>query len=162
MEKIDLKKIKFVVFDFDGVFTDGKIYYSTQPDVHLKSFCFHDGYGLILLRNSGIKTGLITGHDTPVVTNMHRFIDRFDYMHKGECNKLVILDNWRQELNLEWDQVAFMGDDGPDVECMKICKFSGAPNNATTLAKNVASYICERNGGDSAVREFIDHILKVD
>lgn len=150
--------IKFVVFDFDGVFTDGKIYYTANGD-SFKSFNFHDGYGLVLLKKENIKIGLITGHNTPIIQKMDRFISRFDYVYKGERNKLDVLDAWRKHLNLEWNNIAFMGDDGPDVECMMVCGFSGTPSNGTRLAKQVAQWKSSYIGGDGAVREFIEWIL---
>ena len=151
--------IKFVVFDFDGVFTDGKIYYTANGD-SFKSFNFHDGYGLVLLRKSDIKIGLITGHDTPIIENMSRFINRFDCVYMGNRNKLEVLDAWRKDLGLEWYEIAFMGDDGPDVECMMMCGLSGTPNNGTKLALEVAQFVCENIGGDAAVREFIEFVLE--
>lgn len=150
--------IKFVVFDFDGVFTDGKIYYSANGD-SFKSFNFHDGYGLILLKKYDIKVGLITGHDTPIIENMDRFISRFDCVYKGSRNKLDILDAWRKDLNLEWENIAFMGDDGPDTECMMMCGLSGTPNDGTRLAKQVAQFTSEHIGGDGAAREFVEFII---
>jgi len=150
--------IKFVVFDFDGVLTDGKIYYSATGD-SFKSFNFHDGYGLILLKKENIKIGLITGHDTPIIEKMDRFISRFDCVYKGNRSKLDVLDGWRANLNLEWENIAFMGDDGPDVECMMMCGLSGTPNNGTRIAKQVAQFTSEYVGGEGAVREFIEFIL---
>lgn len=151
-------KIKFVVFDFDGVFTDGKIYYSASGD-SFKSFNFHDGYALTMLNDMGINVGLITGHDTPIIENMKRFVRRFDCIYKGNRNKLEVLNEWRESLHLEWSEIAFMGDDGPDVECMKACGFSGTPFDGTRLAKSVALYVTEHTGGNGAVREFVEYII---
>lgn len=151
--------IKFVVFDFDGVFTDGKIYYTQNGD-SFKSFNFHDGYGLILLKERGIKIGLITGHDTKIIDNMDRFINRFDYVYKGNKPKIEVLNEWRNLLGFDWKNIAFMGDDGPDKECMKMCGSTACPRDGTKLVQSVAHYRCKNNGGNGAVREFIDHLLQ--
>ena len=157
--KIDIKnKIKFVCFDLDGVFTDGKIYVDEYK--HLKCYNGKDSYGLKLLKDKNIKNGLITAHETPLLKNMEHIISRMDYLSSGNYNKKEILDQWKEKLNIDYNEIAYIGDDLPDKEILQLVGFSACPNDAHQSIKDIVKFICSKNGGNGAVREFIDYILE--
>ena len=145
------------MFDLDGVFTDGKIY--VLEDSIMKCYNGKDSYGLKLLRNNGIKTGLITSHDTPVVDNMSHIINRMDYISKGSYTKIEILDKWIRELNINYEEVAYIGDDLNDKIIMSKVGFCACPLNCIQEIKNISNYICKNKSGDGAVREFCDLLI---
>lgn len=151
-------KIKFVAFDLDGVFTDGKIYVDDQKQ--LKCYNGKDSYGLKLLGDKNIKTGLITAHDTPLLKNMEHIYPRMDYISSGNYNKKEVLDGWKDQLNLEYNEIAYIGDDLPDKEILEIVGFSACPNDAHISIKNIVKFISRQKGGNGAVREFIDYIIE--
>ena len=146
-----------MVFDLDGVFTDGKIY--VLKNSIMKCYNGKDSYGLKLLRNKGIKTGLITSHDTPVVDNMSHIIDRMDYISKGSYTKIEILNQWIKELDINYDEVAYIGDDLNDMIIMSKVGLCACPLNAVQDIKNISSYICKNKSGDGAVREFCELLI---
>ena len=157
--KIYIKnKIKFVCFDLDGVFTDGKIYVDEYK--HLKCYNGKDSYGLKLLKDKNIHTGLITAHETPLLKNMEHIISRMDYIYSGKYNKKEILDQWKEKLNIDYNEIAYIGDDLPDKEILEIVGFSACPNDAHNSIKKIVKFICKKNGGNGAVREFIDYIVE--
>ena len=151
--------IKLIVFDLDGVFTDGKIYVISDGK-HFKSYTGKDTYALKLLKEKGIKTGLLTAHDSPCLDGMIHLVPRMDYLSKGKYEKLGILDGWRKKEGLVWEEVGYIGDDLPDLPCIEKVGFSGCPADAIEAIKEKASYICKNRGGDGAVREFVEFILK--
>ena len=151
-------KIKFVCFDLDGVFTDGKIYVDEHK--HLKCYNGKDSYGLKLLKDKNIHTGLITAHETPLLKNMEHIISRMDYISSGKYNKKEILDQWKEKLNIDYNEIAYIGDDLPDKEILEIVGFSACPNDAHNSIKKIVKFICKKNGGNGAVREFIDYIVE--
>lgn len=150
-------KIKIVVFDFDGVFTDGTI--TCSDNTVIKSYNGKDSYGLKILKNNNYITGLITAHKTNILKNMTHIYSRLDYISMGNYNKLDVLDEWLKEINLQYENVAYIGDDIPDLEIIKKVGFSACPNDAVKIIKDNANYICENNGGSGAVREFCEKIL---
>jgi 3-deoxy-D-manno-octulosonate 8-phosphate phosphatase (KDO 8-P phosphatase) len=151
-------KIKLVLFDLDGVFTDGKIYVSDNNQ-QIKCYNGKDTYGLSLLKNKNIKTGLITAHDTIIVDNMEHIVSRMDFISKGSYNKLDVFEKWKNELNLNYNEIAYIGDDLPDIDILNKVKVSACPNDAIQDVKNIVYYICKNNGGDGAVREFCNYII---
>ena len=157
IKKENPKKIKFVVFDLDGVFTDGKIY--IMENSHFKCYNAKDTYGLKLLRQNNIKTGLITAHDSKVLSNMEHIISRMDYISKGHYNKVDVLKDWLKKEKLSWEETAYIGDDLPDLPVIQKVGFSACPNNAINEIKKNVDLICKNKGGDGAVREFCEKII---
>ncbi len=157
IEKKKKDKIKFVVFDLDGVFTDGKIY--IMENTHFKCYNGKDTFGLKLLRENNIKTGLITAHDSKVLQNMEHLIPRIDYLSAGHYKKITVLQEWLKENNFSLSETAYIGDDLPDLPVLEKVGFSACPSNAITEIKNTVDYLCKNRGGDGAVREFCDYII---
>jgi arabinose-5-phosphate isomerase len=158
--------IKFVIFDFDGVFTDGKCYFDEQSNIK-KYYNVKDGMGIKLLKDNEIKTGLISSYSTDkniflneldvnkaMITHLN-----FDFTYIGHEKKISILNNWMKELNISYDNLAYIGDDINDIEILKLVKFSACPSDAVNECKQVVNYICENKGGEGCVREFVDKII---
>lgn len=152
-----MKKIKFVVFDLDGVFTDGKIYIS--DNLVLKCYNGKDTYGLKLLKDRKIRTGLITSHKTSILEKMTHVVDRMDHIDQGSYKKIEILNKWLDELNIQHHEVAYIGDDLNDKDIISSVGFSACPSNAHKEIKKICDYICVEKGGDGAVREFCDLLI---
>jgi len=158
-------EIKLVCFDFDGVFTDGKIFLNNN--ILNKYYNIKDGMGLSLLRKNNIKYGLITGfknkkymiNDQDINTIIEHL--NFDYVKCGAENKLEILDEWIQKENITYNNVAYIGDDINDINIIKKVAYSACPNDAIIDCKDIVNYICVKNGGDGCVREFIDNLLNL-
>jgi arabinose-5-phosphate isomerase len=150
--------INLVVFDFDGVFTDGKVYFSEDGKVQ-KRYEIKDGMALSLLKNKNIKTGVISNFKNQEINQIIISHLKFDIIYFGENKKENILLEWLKELNLRQEQVAYIGDDINDIPVLKQVKFSACPNDATFQVKEIVDYVCEKKGGEGCVREFVDKIL---
>lgn len=153
--------IKFFISDVDGTLTDAGMYYD-QYGNELKKFNAHDGKGFELLRERGIKTGIITSENTNIVDFRARKL-QVDYLCKGvqHHEKLQCVKEWCCKERMKIEEVAYIGD---DVNCKNLLVAVGCaacPNNAVFEVKNIPGIIrlC-KIGGNGAVREFIDIILK--
>jgi arabinose-5-phosphate isomerase len=156
--------ITLVVFDFDGVFTDGKCFFDKNNNI-IKYYNIKDGMALNILKNNNIKSGMISAYNTKkniILTETNEIINHlnFDYKFIGSQNKLSILDQWIKELNITYDNIAYIGDDINDIEILQKVKFSACPNDAVEKCKEVVTYICKNKGGDGCVREFVDKIIE--
>lgn len=158
-------QIKLVILDFDGVFTDGKCYFD---NTNIKKYYnIKDGMALSILKNNNIKYGLISSYNTKknILINENNINDeiinhlKFDYTYIGSESKINILNKWLEELNLTYDNVAYIGDDINDIPVMKLVKFSACPNDAVQECRNIVNYTCEKKGGEGCVREFVDLII---
>lgn len=154
--------IKMVCFDFDGVFTNGKIY--EENECINKYYDVKDGMGLALLRERGILTCLISNYKSQFQVKYNNSIIiehlKFDITSIGNNNKLGTLNEILLKHNLNWNEVAYIGDDINDIHVMMKVGYSACPNDAVQECKNIVNYICNMKGGEGCVREFIDIILK--
>lgn len=155
MEKA--KKIKMLVMDVDGTLTDGKIYYGNNGEM-FKAFNIKDGYRLINCEKYGIITAIITGKTSQIVAGRAREL-KIKEVYQGVLDKIEVLKSLVEKYNLDISQVAYVGDDVNDIECMKICGFTACPADATKQVKEACDFVSSFNGGDGAVRDFIDCIL---
>ena len=151
-----------VCFDFDGVFTNGKIY---DKDGYMnKYYDVKDGMGLALLKEHNIITCLISNYKSQfkVNYNEHNIIEhlKFDIVSIGNNKKIDTLNDIMLKYNLMWDEIAYIGDDINDIPVIMKVGFSACPNDAIIDCKNIVNYICAKKGGEGCVREFIDIILK--
>ena len=137
--------------------TDGGVYFSEKGD-ELKKFNILDGYGIIKLQKKGIRVGIITGRVSQVVTRRANELGIGEVFQNLE-NKLDAYDQVKAKLGLQDSEIAYMGDDEPDVPVMEKAGFSACPANAVEAVRRRADYVCRRRGGDGAVREVIDLIL---
>ncbi len=152
-----IQKIKLVVSDVDGVLTDGSLYFS-ENGLELKKFNVKDGLGFVLLQNAGIKTGIITTDNSPIINaRAKRFKPTF--LVSGTWEKPEALHKQLVELNITIDETAYIGDDVNDSEILGEVGFSAAPSDAVEKIKNRVDYICKAKGGEGAFRELADLIL---
>ena len=151
--------IKLVLFDFDGVFTNGKIYFNSNGEIE-KCYNGKDSYALKILKNNNIKTGIITADSSISLKNAFHIFKRLDKFHEGSFNKLDILDKWLEEENMNYENVAYIGDDIPDIPILKKIGFSACPSDAIDDVKKICKYICKNKGGNGCVREFVEKILR--
>lgn len=149
--------IKLFLTDVDGVLTDAGMYYSDLGD-ELKKFNTRDGMGLQMLREAGIKTGIITGEDTRLIERRAKKL-QMDFLYKGVKDKSAILDEILKTTGFSPHEVAFIGDDLNDAVIMSRVGLTAAPADAVTDIKKRARYICEKKGGEGCVREFAEWIL---
>lgn len=153
-------KVKLFLSDVDGVLTDAGMYYTEKGD-ELKKFNTHDGMGFQLLREAGIKTGIITSENTQIVERRAKKL-RIDYLSQGEMNggKLnAALEVCRKE-NISIAETAYIGDDVNCFELLSNVGFAACPADATSKIKSIPGiHILSTNGGEGAVREFIEMIL---
>jgi YrbI family 3-deoxy-D-manno-octulosonate 8-phosphate phosphatase len=153
--------IKLVIFDFDGVFTDGKFYFNNNNTGVSKCYNAKDSYALKILNKNDIKCGIITNDKIVSIKNAPHIFNRLDKVSIGsDKSKISILNTWLQEYGFSYQEVAYIGDDLSDIEILKKIGFSCCPNNAVEEVKDVSQYICKNKGGDGAVREFVDLIIK--
>jgi YrbI family 3-deoxy-D-manno-octulosonate 8-phosphate phosphatase len=153
--------IKMVCFDFDGVFTNGKIY--EENGCINKYYDVKDGMGLALLRERGILTCMISNYKSKFQVKYNNSIIiehlNFDVLSIGNTKKLDTLNEIILKHKLNWNNIAYIGDDINDIPVMTKVGFSACPNDATEECKNIVNHICVKNGGEGCVREFIDIIL---
>ena len=153
-----LKKIKVLALDVDGVLTDGKIIIDGKGG-EIKNFHVRDGYGLVICRSLGFKTVLITARRSKAVH--HRAKDlRFDKVYQGAYPKIGAYQKMLRELKVKHQEVCFMGDDLPDLPVLRQVGLAVAVPDAPAEVKRAADYVTKRRGGDGAVREVIELILK--
>ena len=153
------KPIKLLAMDCDGVLTDGGMYYSDSGE-ELKKFNTKDGMGLQRLREAGIKEAIITGEDTPIVTNRGNKL-KLDYVYKGVKDKLRILQEIAGKEGIPLSQVAYIGDDRNDLECIKAAGLGIAVADAIDEVKESADCVLKSKGGCGAVREAAEIILQL-
>jgi N-acylneuraminate cytidylyltransferase len=149
-------RIKLFASDVDGVLTDSGMYYSEYGD-ELKKFNTRDGVGFRMMKDIGIHTAIITSENTQIVEKRAKKLN-IDFLYQGVKNKVRIVEELCQNLNINFSEIAFIGDDINDTELLKIVGFSACPNDAVETNKEVANYICRSGGGEGCVREFAELI----
>jgi 3-deoxy-D-manno-octulosonate 8-phosphate phosphatase (KDO 8-P phosphatase) len=149
--------IRLVCFDVDGTLTDGKLYFDSEGR-ELKAFHVHDGQGLRLLEDAGIPVAFITARQSK--TSQARAEDlRISHVFIGVKNKAQCLQDLCNQLNISPKHVAYMGDDLPDLEAMRMVGFSCAPNNAHDTVLSQVDWVIPKHSGDAAARVLCDLIL---
>ena len=153
-----LKKIKVVAMDVDGVLTDGRIIIDSNG-VESKNFDVQDGFGIVFLKKSGIKTAIISARASGVIA--HRAKDlKIDKVYVGVYPKLSAYESMLEEFKVLDEEVCFIGDDLADLSVMRRCGVSMAVANAVSEVKQIADYVTVRQGGRGAVREAVELILQ--
>jgi N-acylneuraminate cytidylyltransferase len=143
--------------DSDGVLTDGGMYYTENGD-EMKKFNTKDGMGFQLLREKGIKTGIVTGENRELVKNRALKM-KVDELHMGISNKIEVIRGICVKHNISLSDVAYIGDDINDIEVIKTVGFGCCVNDAMESVKEIAKYKTKANGGQGAVREVAELIL---
>lgn len=150
--------IKLVAFDVDGVLTDGSLTFDENGHEY-KTFNAKDGQGIVNLHKAGIMTAIITARCNGTVEHRAKNLNITE-LHQGATNKIETLENIMRKYNINFDEIAYMGDDLPDICILEKVHLKGCPNDAVDEVKKVANFISSKNGGRGAVREFCDYILK--
>lgn len=158
---MDLKeiasKIKLLAFDVDGVMTDGSITYD-ENGIEYKTFNAKDGHGLAKMAKSGFITAIITGRNNGTVDKRATDL-RVTEVYQGVKNKLPILEAIMQKYEFDFSQVAYMGDDEPDIQILEKVALSACPADAVKRVKNICKFISEKDGGRGAVRDLCDLVF---
>ena len=158
MKKHSIEKIRLLLLDVDGVLTDGRIIYDNNG-VESKAFHVRDGHGLKLLQRAGIKVGIITGRSSQVVA--HRAAELgIDIVYQGAKNKLEPYKKILKALDLTDHQVAYVGDDLVDLPILRRVGCSFTVADAIADIKPYVDYITTLPGGQGAVREVCDMLLR--
>jgi len=152
------KKIKLLVCDVDGVFSDGRIYLGNNGE-ELKAFHTKDGFGIKALGNSGVDVAIITGRKSAIVANRMSALN-VKHIIQGQENKLPALLDLAQKLDISVDEIAYIGDDMPDLACILQVGLGIAVQDAHPMLLTKSNYITFVRGGFGAVREVCDLIMQ--
>lgn len=153
-----IKKIKLLLLDVDGVLTDGSIILGNS-NLELEFFNVQDGMGIKLARAGGLTIGIITGRTSNIVKKRADELN-IEIMYQGQQDKLPAYEQIKNDFRLSDDQIAYIGDDLPDLKLLKKAGLSIAVNNACEEIKTAVDYVSQRPGGKGAVREVVELILK--
>ena len=168
------RKIKLLLFDVDGVMTDGKLYFvpedappsnattterTAQGQIEVKGFHAHDGVANSLARIAGLKTGLITRRSSETVTLRARDL-KIEHIRQGVRDKRAAFEEIVKEERLKPAEAAFVGDDVVDLPAMRAAGLAIAVQNARVEVKQEAHYITPHSGGEGALRDAVEFILK--
>jgi 3-deoxy-D-manno-octulosonate 8-phosphate phosphatase (KDO 8-P phosphatase) len=179
------KKIKLLLFDVDGVLTDGKLFIFPAPAgiqqttqagaakhdgeggfglhsqtmIEAKGFHAHDGTAISLARLGGIKTGLITKRISETVALRARDL-KLEHIYQGIQDKLTVFEDILRQENIGAHEAAYVGDDVIDLAVMRNCGFAIAVANARAEVKKVAQYVTPHAGGEGALRDAVEYVLK--
>ncbi|NIS37719.1 HAD hydrolase family protein [Candidatus Saccharibacteria bacterium] len=148
-----------IVFDIDGCFTDGHIVYNVKAE-ETKSFDAHDGFGIKLAHFAGLETGIISARDSKAIRHRANELN-INTLFLGSYEKLDGYQLLKKKLQLQDNQVCYIGDDLPDIPVLEKVGLPVAVNNATDVVKKSARFMTRRNGGRGAVREVVDFVLHV-
>ena len=152
------QKIRLVAFDVDGVCTDGRFYYGPNGEA-LHAFHARDGMGLVLARQQNIPTAAISGRDSQNVQARLSEL-KVPHIHQGISDKLAVLDALRIKYELEWDEIAFVGDDVNDIVLLKKVGLSAVVADAAYGVGTHATFTLSSRGGHGALRELLEGILR--
>lgn len=159
------RRTKVLVFDVDGVLTDGKLYFlpqttanGTPTGLEFKGFTAHDGLGITLARLGGLRVGLITKRESATVAIRARDL-KLEFVYQGQAHKLKAAEEICARAGCTMDELAYVGDDVVDLPVMRVCGLSIATANARPQVKAAAHYVTPLPGGEGAGRDAIDFIL---
>ncbi len=152
-----LRAIRLLLLDVDGVMTDGGIYFSERGD-EIKKFDIHDGYGIARLRRLGVQIGILTGRTSRLLLRRAQELGITEVYQNVE-DKLDTYEHLKRKLNITDAEVAYIGDDEPDIPVMRKVGFAACPSNAMAIVRKEVDFICKNKGGEGAVREVADLIL---
>lgn len=149
--------IKLLIMDVDGTLTDGKIYMGSNGEL-MKAFNIKDGYAIAhMLPKMGVVPVIITGRKSLIVENRAKELGIAE-LHQGVSDKLGKLKEVAAKYQVTPDEIAYIGDDLNDLDCLQFCGFTGCPADAVDEVKQTADYTTKAIAGAGAVREFIEFI----
>ena len=148
---------KLILTDIDGVWTDGGMYYDQTGNEWTK-FHTYDSAGVLLAHNFHIPVGIITGETTDIVKRRAEKL-KIDFLFQGIKNKLEIVKEITNTLNIYMQDVAYIGDDINDIEVLKSVGYAGVPFGAPWYIKEYANISLSKKGGEGVFREFVEKLL---
>ena len=151
------KKVTLLLMDCDGVLTDGRLYYSEKGE-ELKVFHVRDGQGIVMWHAAGFETGIITGRNSPIVEKRATELG-MRYVKTGSKNKENDFAEILQSAGVGLDQIAYVGDDIPDIILMKKVGFPITVNDGSDDLLPFAKFVTNKNGGFGAIREVIELLM---
>ena len=151
------KRVKLLLMDCDGVLTDGRLYFSENGE-ELKTFHVRDGQGIVSWHRAGFKSGIISGRNSRIVEVRAAELG-IEFVRQGVSDKSAVCRELARLAGVDLDEVAFVGDDSPDVELMKAVGFACAVADAVDEVKEAAHFKTKTKGGRGAVREVADLLL---
>lgn len=152
-----ISKIKLIAFDVDGVLTNGDIIYSENGE-ELKVFNVKDGHGLAMLNHKGFLTAIITARQTSIIDKRAKELG-ITHVYQGYKNKINALQDLMVKYNLDYSEIAYVGDDMPDICVLEKIGIAFCPNDAVEEVKKICHFISSKDGGKGAVREISDFIF---
>lgn len=158
MNRARLKKIRCLLMDVDGVLTDGKLHFTSEGN-EFKTFDVQDGHGISMAQRAGLMIGFISGRVSKATARRAKDL-RVNIVLQKPSNKMQMVEQVKRKYGFRNEQIAFIGDELVDLPVLRRVGFAVAVPNATNEVKRVAHYVTRRHGGDGAVRELIEMILK--
>lgn len=150
--------IKLFVMDVDGTMTDGHIYISASGEM-MKAFDVKDGYAIYhMLPAHGIIPVIITGRSSDIVATRAKEL-KITELHQGISDKLAVLKEVAAKYGASPEEIAYIGDDLNDLDCIGYCGYTACPADAIDEVLQAVKYVCKHNGGRGAVREFVVEVL---
>ncbi|MFN7065626.1 MAG: KdsC family phosphatase [Aquificaceae bacterium] len=160
---MDLKekalRVRLLLLDVDGVLTDGRLYYTSKGE-EIKVFHVRDGLGIKLAQKAGLRVGVISGRRSNALLNRLEEL-KIEEVHLGYNHKLPLLEDMLKRLSLSFEETAFIGDDYVDLPLLKRVGFPVLVADAPKELKKYALYTTSARGGEGAVREAIEFLLKL-
>ena len=151
------QKIKLILLDVDGVLTDGRLYYGNDGE-EFKAFDIQDGLGIKLLQKGGIEVGIITGRTSKLLTRRTEELD-IELVVQGREDKLTALNEILEDRAINLKEIAFVGDDLPDLAVIRRVGLGITPANGNHIVAGQALWQTKKGGGQGAVREVAELIL---
>ncbi len=151
------RKVRLLVLDVDGVLTDGKLYFLADGS-EAKAFSTLDGQGIKMLMNSGVNAAIITGRTSSIVERRAENLG-IKHVAQGREDKRIALDELLSTLQLTYDQVAYLGDDLPDLAPIRCVALGVAVANANGFVRQHAQAVSSVRGGEGAARELCEFIM---
>ncbi len=152
------KKIKLLMLDVDGVLTDGRLYYTDHGE-EIKAFNVLDGHGIVMLKDAGIKTAIISGRKSQAVKERARELG-IKYVYQGIFDKVRVMEKIIKAEKITSENVCYIGDDVTDLALLQRVGLSATVSNGVAEVKSRVDYITTKKGGKGAVREVAEIILK--
>lgn len=151
-------RIKLLLTDIDGVWTDGGMYYNEKGEV-MKKFNTRDGMGVARLREIGIETIIISSENTDIVRARAKKLN-IKNCYIGVKNKTALLEEICKNFKITHEEIAYIGDDVNDLGIIKRVGYSSCPKDAFYEVKSIVDYVCSNGGGSGAFREFAELIIR--
>lgn len=152
-----MKLPKLILTDIDGVWTDGGMYYD-QTGNEWKKFNTYDSAGVLFAHSLQIPVGIVTGENTQIVKRRAEKL-KVDYLFMGVKNKVKVITDFLNKIDMDFTDVAYIGDDLNDIGMLQMCGISAVPSSAPEYIKRYAGIVLTKKGGEGVFREFVERIL---